>query len=129
MKWERPMLRLGNPPSRHPSSGASRSSASPEAFGGCASPGPGVVAPSASLPPSSTTCFAPSTPDGASHAVPHERSSAIRGCPVSGWSTTSFQIQVSVSMTAESYLLGPATSTLFPPAPSAEVLGSTKRWG
>ena len=77
----------------------------------------------------------PLVPEGASHPVPHERSCERRVCPVSGCcEITSVQTQVVVSMTAESYLVGPATSTVSPGpftpgAPRVVVLGSTNMCG
>ncbi len=107
------------------------------AIGGGLEPGmPGVALP-ASEPPSRTTLVEPSGPEGWSQAVPHERSVEMRGWPVSctGFPSASFLVtmsvhsQVSVLMMAESYLVGPATSTLLPPAPRVVVLGSTNMWG
>ena len=58
-------------------------------------------------------------PEGSSHAVPQARSLDSGTSPgSSGWSRTSVQTHVPVSMIAESYLHGPATSTLWPPAPA-----------
>ena len=135
LKWPRPMLRSGETPSFQPEAGSltanprSRVSEVPTAGGAVPVPVPGAGAP-LSAPPRSTTLVEPFVSEGASHPVPHDRSCERRACPVSGcWEITSVQTQVVVSMTAESYLVGPASSTLWPPAPRVVVLGSTNMCG
>ena len=133
LKWPRPMLRSGVTPSFQPEVGSviapSRSSVSEVPTAGGAEPGPGA-APLVSAPPRSTTLVEPLVSDGASHPVPQARSCERRDCPASGcWEITSVQTQSVVSMTAESYLVGPATSTVCPPAPRVVVLGRTNMCG